>query len=117
MKIVRDFPHDVEVHDDVRIEMEDGIVLAARLWLPGIAKHDPVPAILEYIPYRRRDGTADRDSISHRWFAGHGYACLREAAEIPAVFSRTSTRSGSWTTASRCCAGSAGNPGAMAASA
>jgi len=77
MKVVRDFPHEVEVRDDVLIEMDDGTVLAARLWLPAIAKSEPVPAILEYIPYRRRDGTAERDSIAHRWFAGHGYASLR----------------------------------------
>ncbi|MDX1594934.1 MAG: CocE/NonD family hydrolase, partial [Gammaproteobacteria bacterium] len=77
MKIVDRFPHRVEVHDDVRITMRDGTELAARLWLPESAKHEPAPAILEYIPYRRRDGTAARDAANHGWFAGHGYACLR----------------------------------------
>ena len=38
---------------------------------------DPVPAILEYIPYRKDDGTATRDAIMHPWFAGHGYAAVR----------------------------------------
>ena len=37
----------------------------------------PVPAILEYIPYRKRDFTAARDEPMHRYFAGHGYACVR----------------------------------------
>jgi predicted acyl esterase len=32
---------------------------------------------LEYIPYRKRDSTAYRDSLMHPYFAGHGYACVR----------------------------------------
>ena len=36
-----------------------------------------MPAILEYIPYRRRDGTRERDATTHPYFAGHGYACVR----------------------------------------
>ena len=37
----------------------------------------PVPAILEFVPYRQRDLTAVRDSIHHPYFAGHGYAGVR----------------------------------------
>ena len=37
----------------------------------------PVPAILEYIPYRRRDGTLLGDMPRHAYFAGHGYAAVR----------------------------------------
>ena len=33
-----------------------------------------MPAILEYIPYRKRDGTRARDEPMHGWFAAHGYA-------------------------------------------
>jgi putative CocE/NonD family hydrolase len=51
--------------------------LAARIWLPENAGDPPVPAILEYIPYRRRDSTRARDDAMHGYFAGHGYACLR----------------------------------------
>lgn len=36
-----------------------------------------MPAILECIPYRRNDHTAVRDSLRHRYFAGHGYASVR----------------------------------------
>jgi hypothetical protein len=36
-----------------------------------------VPAILEYIPYRKNDFTAQRDALMHPWFAGHGYAAVR----------------------------------------
>ena len=38
---------------------------------------NPVPAILEHLPYRKRDGTTARDSLTHPYFAGHGYACVR----------------------------------------
>jgi putative CocE/NonD family hydrolase len=41
------------------------------------AEAEPVPAILEYLPYRRRDGTAERDHMTHPYFAGHGYAAVR----------------------------------------
>ncbi|MFU8815580.1 MAG: CocE/NonD family hydrolase, partial [Pseudomonadales bacterium] len=37
----------------------------------------PVPALIEYIPYRKRDITRGRDEINHPYMAGHGYACLR----------------------------------------
>ena len=38
---------------------------------------NPVPAILEHLPYRKRDGTTARDALTHPYFAGHGYACVR----------------------------------------
>lgn len=59
------------------IPMSDGCHLAARVWIPESASNDPVPAILEYIPYRKRDFTAIRDSTIHRYFARNGYAALR----------------------------------------
>ena len=77
MKIVETFPHETEVLDPVFITLSDGIRLAARIWLPRDAGDRPVPAILEYLPYRRHDGTADRDALTHPYFAGHGYACVR----------------------------------------
>src|SRR5262249_24263935 len=36
-----------------------------------------VPAILEYLPYRKRDGTYERDALTHPYLAGHGYAGVR----------------------------------------
>ena len=59
------------------IPLADGTRLAARLWLPQDAQAHPVPAILEYIPYRKRDGTRGRDEPMHGWFAGEGYAAIR----------------------------------------
>ncbi|MGI9498706.1 MAG: CocE/NonD family hydrolase [Geminicoccaceae bacterium] len=71
------FPSDVDVRDPVFIELSDGVRLAARIWLPADANEKPVPAILEYLPYRRQDGTAVRDALTHPYFAGHGYASVR----------------------------------------
>ena len=45
--------------------------------MPDDAVDDPVPAVLEYIPYRKRDGTRSRDETMHPYIAGHGYASVR----------------------------------------
>ncbi|MBF9029747.1 CocE/NonD family hydrolase [Rhodobacterales bacterium HKCCE3408] len=67
----------IEVHETVWIPMPDGTQLAARLWLPASAHETPVPCILEYIPYRRRDRTRMRDESMHPHFAAAGYASIR----------------------------------------
>ncbi len=36
-----------------------------------------MPAILEYLPYRKGDSNAVDDSVRHPWYAGHGYAGVR----------------------------------------
>ncbi len=77
MQTIDQFPCPVVEHPNVWIPMSDGTRLAARMWLPEGAEDKPVPAILEYLPYRKRDGTAVRDQLTHPYFAGHGYACLR----------------------------------------
>ena len=77
MTTVAAFPRPVERRDPVWIPLKDGTRLAARLWLPVDAAARPVPAILEYLPYRRRDFTAERDALTHPYVAGHGYACVR----------------------------------------
>jgi uncharacterized protein len=69
--------HHVREIENVWIPLTDGTRLAARLWLPDDAETKPVPALLEYLPYRKRDGTAERDSHTHPWFATHGYASVR----------------------------------------
>ena len=77
MKTVRDFPHTISETPDLRITLPDGTRLSARIWMPEDAATHPVPAVLEYIPYRKRDGTLPRDERMHPYVAGHGYACLR----------------------------------------
>jgi len=67
----------VRIIEHTTIPMPDGTRLAARIWLPENAEQAPVPAILEYIPYRKRDFTRARDETLHRWFAAHGYAGVR----------------------------------------
>lgn len=67
----------VTQQETVWIPLSDGTRLAARLWLPASAMTHPVPAILEYIPYRRRDGSRDNDERTHPYLAAHGFACLR----------------------------------------
>jgi len=74
---VEDVSHLIEIHELVWIPLSDGRRLAARLWLPNISGEQPVPAVLEYLPYRRRDGTRGRDDPSHSWMAAQGYACIR----------------------------------------
>jgi len=72
-----EFPRRVQIEEHLWITLPDGVRLAARLWRPEDALDGPVPAILEYIPYRKRDSTRDRDDRMHHYLAGHGYACLR----------------------------------------
>src|SRR5687768_2688413 len=61
----------------VEIPLADGTILSSTIWLPQDAERNPVPAILEYLPYRKRDGTTERDALTHPYFAGHGYAGVR----------------------------------------
>ena len=77
MTVRTDFPHKVREVEHAWIELADGTRLATRYWLPEDAEANPVPAILEYIPYCKRDGTASRDEAMHPYFAGHGYAAVR----------------------------------------
>ncbi|MFC3614188.1 CocE/NonD family hydrolase [Lutimaribacter marinistellae] len=72
-----EFPRKTREIENVWIPMPDGTRLAARIWLPEDAEENPVPAILEYLPYRKRDGTVERDALTHPYFAGHGYAGVR----------------------------------------
>jgi putative CocE/NonD family hydrolase len=77
MKIIREYPNKVIEIENAWIPMPDGVQLAARIWLPESAEDNPVPAILEYIPYRKRDSSRGRDSQIYPYFAGHGYAGVR----------------------------------------
>jgi putative CocE/NonD family hydrolase len=77
MTVRTDFPRAIRVIEHVWIPMVDGVRLSARIWLPIDAHRHPVPALLEYIPYRKDDWTALRDALRHPYLAGHGYACLR----------------------------------------
>lgn len=75
--IVDEFPHAIEHIENTWIPLRDGARLAARLWMPKSARRRPVPAVLEYIPYRKRDFTRARDALMHPYFAGSGIASIR----------------------------------------
>ena len=77
MKTIKTFPRKVKEIPNTFITLPDNTRLAARIWMPVDADKKPVPVILEYIPYRKRDGTHVRDALTHPYLAGHGYACVR----------------------------------------
>ena len=67
-------------YESVEIEwipLKDGVRLAARIWMPAGAQETPMPALLEYIPYRRRDFTRLRDEGIHGRLAEQGYVSVR----------------------------------------
>ncbi|MDF1717498.1 MAG: CocE/NonD family hydrolase [Antarcticimicrobium sp.] len=68
---------EIEEMPDMGITLSDGCRLSARVWRPVDTAQDPVPVILEYLPYRKRDGTTARDALTHPYFAKRGYACVR----------------------------------------
>jgi uncharacterized protein len=60
------------------IPMKDGVRLAATLYMPDGAKpEEKFPALLEYLPYRKDDGTAAEDYPTHAYFARRGYVGAR----------------------------------------
>ncbi|HEX9034560.1 MAG TPA: CocE/NonD family hydrolase [Streptosporangiaceae bacterium] len=59
-----------------RIPMPDGIELACTLYLPPDAASTPVPAILEYLPYRK-DDTVGRNLELNGYLTRRGYAGAR----------------------------------------
>ncbi|HEY6767863.1 MAG TPA: CocE/NonD family hydrolase [Candidatus Sulfotelmatobacter sp.] len=60
------------------IPMKDGVRLAATLYMPDGAKpNERFPALLEYLPYRKDDGTAAGDYPKHVYFARRGYVSVR----------------------------------------
>ena len=77
MTQVDGYPHEIREIHHLEIPMPDGCILAARVWMPVDAGTAPVPAILEYLPYRKNDFTALRDASMQPYLAGHGYAVVR----------------------------------------
>jgi uncharacterized protein len=73
----RSGPRKVRSIENVWIPMSDGVKIAARLWLPEDAEQNPVPAIMDYIPYRKRDTTRLPDETRMPYLASFGYACIR----------------------------------------
>ncbi|MFD1984351.1 CocE/NonD family hydrolase [Mesorhizobium newzealandense] len=66
-------PRKVREIENIWIPMSDGTKIAARIWLPEDAEHSPVPVLMDYIPYRKREDT----SGMYPYLASYGYACVR----------------------------------------
>ncbi len=66
-----------QVIENQWIILKDGTRLAARIWMPDGAEADPVPAVFEFLPYRKRDGTCLRDESTYPSFAEAGIAGVR----------------------------------------
>src|SRR5215475_4600278 len=60
------------------IPMKDGVRLAVTLYMPDGAKPgDRFPALLDYLPYRKDDGTAAGDYPKNAYFTRRGYVGAR----------------------------------------
>ena len=57
--------------------MRDGVELSANIWRPVDADAEPVPAILEMIPYGKDNWRRNADTGRGEWFAARGYALVR----------------------------------------
>jgi putative CocE/NonD family hydrolase len=62
--------------EEARIEMPDGVRLAATLYLPDEGD-GPWPAVLEYLPYRKDDWTLRRDLTLYPCVVERGYVGAR----------------------------------------
>jgi putative CocE/NonD family hydrolase len=67
----------VRIVENQFITMADGTRLAVKLWLPDPGVQERVPVVLEYIPYRKSDGTYWEDEPHGDYLAGHGIAFAR----------------------------------------
>ena len=70
-------PRGFDIIENEWISLPDGTRLAARIWMPRDATGKPVPAVLEYLPYRKRNGTDARDDSTYPAFADAGIAGVR----------------------------------------
>src|SRR5699024_11142351 len=73
----RQDPRPVRIIIPTRIPLSDGVELAAHVWLPEELGDNSVPAVLEYIPYRKNDMRAGREDTIHPESARAGYASVR----------------------------------------
>jgi putative CocE/NonD family hydrolase len=67
----------VKVVENDWIPMPDGVRLSARLWLPEDTATKRVPLVLEYIPYRKRDGYRFVDDLWGPQLASYGIGYAR----------------------------------------
>lgn len=61
----------------ISIDLPTGVSLGARIWRPVDAERNPVPAIVDYHPYRGCDYSAIGDSMRYSLLASKGYVCVK----------------------------------------
>lgn len=67
----------MKIVENTWIDMPDGVRLAARIFVPDDATKNPVGAVLEYIPYRKRTGYRYIDNAVAAWMVPRGFAFVR----------------------------------------
>ncbi len=67
----------IEQSSYVTLDLPTGVSLGARIWRPADSDKNPVPAIIDYHPYRGCDYTAVGDSMRYSHLAASGYACVK----------------------------------------
>lgn len=74
-----ELPYKVTKLENVPIQMKDGALLYAHIWIPQDALDGKIKVgtLVEYLPYRKNDFTAVRDSIRHPYYGGYGFALMR----------------------------------------
>jgi putative CocE/NonD family hydrolase len=70
-------PGPVRMIENEWIGLADGERLAVQLWMPQRASAKPVPVVLEYIPYRKRDAYRAYDLYWGQQLAQYGIAYAR----------------------------------------
>lgn len=94
---VRDkVPDPKDIFFSVQYPGKPPIRLAGHFWYNAetVSAGKKCPAIVEFVPYRRRDGTMIADSKMYPWFAFNDYLCFRidlQARPIRKACSPTST--------------------------
>src|SRR5437667_769594 len=64
--------------EEARIPMPDGVRLAANLFVPdALPGGEPLPVLLEYLPYRKDDGLFERDWDLYTYLVDRGYVCVK----------------------------------------
>jgi uncharacterized protein len=76
-------PHPRAIRFKVRHRGRDPITLVGHYWYnrEALEAGRRMPAILEFSPYRRRDGMMYVDSMMYPWFALNEYLCFRVDVE------------------------------------
>lgn len=77
LSILEELPYEIKRIEHTWVTMRDGCRLSAKVWYPYFADLHPVSAVLEYIPYRKRDHTRVTDAMQFNYLAGHGLAGVR----------------------------------------